>query len=85
MYSPVLASTAYGAIDLNQPGTYVHWGIAQVSLANLILIAVMVVIFGVALLLPFPKGRTSPPAPVAGPATGGPADRARPPGGRRPA
>ena len=27
------------------------------------LIAVMVVIFGAALLLPFPKGRTYPPAP----------------------
>ena len=72
MFSPVLALPASGAIDLNQPGTYVHWGIVQVSLANLILIAVMVVIFGLALLLPFPQGRTFPPAPVADPASGEP-------------
>jgi hypothetical protein len=45
------------AIDLNQPGTYVHWNVFTVSVANLVLIAVMVVIFGVALLLPFPRPR----------------------------
>ncbi len=71
MYSPVLASTtAAGAIDLNQPGTYLHWSIFTVSLANLVLVAVMVVIFGAALIIPFPKTRTYPPAPVADPATG---------------
>ena len=47
------------AIDLNQPGTYLHWSIFNVSVANLVLIAVMVVIFGAALLLPFPKGHPS--------------------------
>jgi hypothetical protein len=44
------------AINLNQPGSYLHWSIFNVSVANLVLIAVMVVIFGAALLLPFPKG-----------------------------
>ena len=43
-------------------GTYLHWSIFTVSVANLVLIAVMVIIFGVALLLPFPKARTYPPA-----------------------
>src|SRR5260370_53181 len=43
------------AIDLNQPGSYLHWSIFTVSVANLVLIAVMVVIFGAALLLPFPR------------------------------
>ena len=57
-----LASTGSGVINLDQPGTYLHWSIFTVSLANLVLIAVMVVIFGVALVLPFPKGRTYPPA-----------------------
>ncbi len=42
------------AINLNSPGTYLHWSIFTVSVANLVLIAVMVVIFGAALLLPFP-------------------------------
>jgi hypothetical protein len=41
-------------MNLNSPGTYVHWSIFEVSVANLVLIGVMVVIFGVALLVPFP-------------------------------
>src|SRR5580693_5488512 len=44
------------AINMNQPGSFVHWSIFTVSVANLVLIAVMVVIFGAALLLPFPRG-----------------------------
>ena len=43
------------AIDLNHPGSYLNWNIFTISVANLVLIAVMVVIFGAALLLPFPK------------------------------
>jgi hypothetical protein len=65
-----LAGHAPQAIDLNQPGTYLHWNVFTVSVANLVLIAVMVVIFGVALLLPFPKTHRGdvregapPPAP----------------------
>jgi hypothetical protein len=42
------------AIDLNQPGSYLNWNIFTISVANLVLIAVMVAIFGAALLLPFP-------------------------------
>lgn len=42
---------------MNQPGSFVHWSIFDVSVANLVLIAVMVVIFGAALLLPFPRGQ----------------------------
>jgi hypothetical protein len=44
------------AVTLNQPGRYLHWSIFTVSVANLVLIGVMVVIFGLALVLPFPKG-----------------------------
>ncbi len=46
-----------------------HWSIFNVSVANLVLIAVMVVIFGAALLLPFPGGHrrmSSAPARPAG-------------------
>ena len=46
--------------DLNAPGTYLHWSIFEISVANLIVIGVMVVIFGAALLLPFPRGRVYP-------------------------
>ncbi len=45
------------AIDLNSPGRYLHWSIFIVSESNLALIAVMVVIFGVALFVPFPGHR----------------------------
>ncbi len=57
------ADMASGVINLDQPGTYLHWSIFSVSVANLVLIAVMVMIFGLALILPFPTGRTYPPAP----------------------
>jgi len=66
-----LAESGSGPINLDQPGTYLHWSIFTVSVANLTLIAVMVVIFGAALLLPFPKGRTYPAEePAAGPLPG---------------
>jgi hypothetical protein len=57
------------AIDLNQPGSYVNWNIFTISVANLVLIGVMVVIFGAALLLPFPGRRRAnlPPEEVAEP------------------
>jgi Cytochrome b(N-terminal)/b6/petB len=57
-----LAGHAPAAINLNQPGTYLTWNVFTVSVANLVLIAVMVVIFGAALLLPFP-GRRRPNLP----------------------
>ena len=44
-------------VDLNHPGHYVHWGVIQISVANLVVIGLMVVIFIAALLLPFPRGR----------------------------
>jgi hypothetical protein len=62
MSASFLAGTGSGVVNLDQPGTYLHWSIFTVSVANLVLIAVMVVIFAVALLLPFPKARTYPPA-----------------------
>jgi len=58
MTAMALAATPPVAIDLNQSGTFLNWSIFSVSEANLVLIAVMVVIFGAALLLPFPHGRT---------------------------
>ena len=47
MSTPHLAAGPL-AINLNQPGTYLHWSIFNVSVANLVLISVMVVIFGAA-------------------------------------
>jgi hypothetical protein len=56
---------------MNQPASFVHWSIFDVTVANLVLIAVMVVIFGAALLLPFPRGDREELAPVTGMATDG--------------
>src|ERR1700730_18596476 len=53
---------------MNQPATFVHWSIFDVTVANLVLVAVMVAIFGAALLLPFPKGRLVEAVTVTGPA-----------------
>src|SRR5579871_3134201 len=67
------------AVDLNSPGSYLTWSIFTVSVANLVLIAVMVAIFGAALLLPFPGRRkldsaeTPPDAAAAADASTAPA------------
>src|SRR5579884_4030149 len=65
------------AVDLNRPGHYLTWSIFTVSVANLAVIAVMVLIFGLALFVPFPgrhkiaeeepepDGGAAPVAPVA--------------------
>ena len=88
MHSPALPHAVPLAINLNSPGSFVHWSIFNISVANLVLIAVMVVIFGVALLLPFPRAHSAPPdaaeltadggapagATVAGTGTEAPAD-----------
>ena len=42
------------AVGLNGTGYYIHWGFFQISLANLIVILLMIVVFILALLLPFP-------------------------------
>jgi hypothetical protein len=54
MYVHTLA-TAGSVINLNGPGAYKAWGIFYLSVANLVVIGIMVVLFGLALLLPFPS------------------------------
>jgi hypothetical protein len=46
-------------INLNGNGRYVHWGFIQLSVANLVVIILMLAVFVLAILLPFPrrKGR----------------------------
>ncbi|HVA21025.1 MAG TPA: hypothetical protein VNN74_02875 [Candidatus Micrarchaeia archaeon] len=43
--------------SMNQPAPYVHWAFVVISLPNLILIAVMLGLFALALVLPFPGRR----------------------------
>lgn len=44
-------------VNLNTPGHYLHWGVIQISVANLVVIGLMVLVLVAALLLPFPRGR----------------------------
>jgi hypothetical protein len=46
-----------GVVPMDPSGTFVHWGVIQISVANLIVIILMLVVFALALLLPFPGGR----------------------------
>ena len=65
--SPYALADAASAINLDHPGTYVSWSFIDISVANLIVIGVMVVIFGLALLVPFPSRHD---AQLAAPGTG---------------
>jgi hypothetical protein len=46
-------------VNLNGNGHYIHWGFIQMSLANFVVIILMITVFVLAILLPFPrrKGR----------------------------
>jgi hypothetical protein len=43
-----------GVVPMDPPGTFLHWGVIQISVANVIVIGLMIVVFVAALLLPFP-------------------------------
>ncbi|MGD0310845.1 MAG: hypothetical protein ABSC90_00125 [Acidimicrobiales bacterium] len=49
----VQRSVLASLVNLNGPGHYVHWGFIQISVANLVLIGLMVVVFIAAILIPF--------------------------------
>jgi hypothetical protein len=42
-------------INLNGPGHYIHWGFIQISVANLVVILLMIAVFVLAVMLPFPR------------------------------
>lgn len=43
-----------GLIPMDGPGAFLHWGVIQISAANLVVIILMLVVFVLALFLPFP-------------------------------
>ena len=47
------SSTLAALIDLNHPGHYLRLGFVQISYANLVVIALMTVVFFAAILIPF--------------------------------
>jgi hypothetical protein len=53
-----IAAAVSAPVNLNHPGHYLHWGVIQLSLANFLVIVAMVVLFVLAIVVPFPKGRS---------------------------
>jgi hypothetical protein len=45
--------------NLSSPGSYLNWHFISISVANFALIIAMLIIFGLALLIPFPDHKTS--------------------------
>ena len=50
---PMLVAVLGSLVNLTGPGHYVHWGFVQLSVANLVVIGLMVVVFIAAILIPF--------------------------------
>jgi ABC-type proline/glycine betaine transport system permease subunit len=42
-------------VNLGGSGNYIHWGFIQISVANLVVILLMIAVFVLAILLPFPR------------------------------
>jgi hypothetical protein len=52
----MMLATVLGAlVNLNGSGTYIHWGFIQLSVPNFIVILLMIAVFVLAILLPFPR------------------------------
>jgi hypothetical protein len=52
----MMAGTFLAAlVNLGGNGHYVHWGFIQISVANLVVILLMILVFVVAIVLPFPR------------------------------
>ena len=49
-------------VDLNDPAHYVHWGDwFQMSVANIVVIVLMIIVFVAAILVPFPRRSSEQP------------------------
>jgi hypothetical protein len=53
--STVMVQLFGSLINLSHPGHYLHWGFIQLSVANAVLILLMVVVFVAAILIPFKR------------------------------
>jgi hypothetical protein len=46
--------------DLTHPAEYAHWHVFQMSVANVVVILLMIAVFIAAILIPFPRRRQEP-------------------------
>ena len=51
----IVAALLGALVNLNGNGHYIHWGFIQLSVANFVVILLMIVVFVLAILLPFPR------------------------------
>ena len=49
----VLGTLFASLINLNKPGNYIHWGFIQMSYGNVLVIILMVIVFLLAIFIPF--------------------------------
>ena len=54
---PLIA--AFPTSAMAAAGHYLHWGVISVSITNLLIVIAMLVLFGLALVVPFPGHRTT--------------------------
>ncbi len=54
--APLLLAALF---DLNDPARYLHWHFFQMSVANVVVIVLMIAVFVAAILIPFPKRQRS--------------------------
>ncbi len=56
VFRPLRGGLAAPAVfNLNGPAHYVHWHFFQMSVANVVVIVLMIVVFILAIVIPFPK------------------------------
>jgi hypothetical protein len=56
VFRPLRGSLAAPAVfNLNGPAHYVHWHFFQMSVANVVVIVLMIVVFILAIVIPFPR------------------------------
>ena len=48
-----LAVVVAALVNITGPGHYIHWGVIQISVGNIIVISLMVVTFLAAILIPY--------------------------------
>jgi hypothetical protein len=58
-----IGPAAAAVIDLNGKGNYISWGVIQISWANAVVVLLMLLVFVLALVLPFPGGHGSDRSP----------------------
>lgn len=55
--APPVHVVSAALFDLSHPAHYLHWHFFQMSVANVVVILLMIAVFITAILIPFPKRR----------------------------